>query len=322
MSKNGYLVISLDFELLWGVFDVVDYREKMEYFRNTRKVLPTILSEFENYKIHATWAVVGMLFNKDWEDWKMNQPKEVPLYSNSTLSAYKFGNSIANEETEELVFAPQLIQQIKKTKGQEIGTHTYSHYYCLEEGQNKGQFTADLIQAIEIAKKMDVELKSLVFPRNQLKEEYLQVCADLGIESVRSNPSSWYWKDTLSEAFLTKVARSGDAYVPLGNKGYPIEDLKKVKGLPLEQKASRFLRPVEGNSLLRKLKLKRIKKEMTGAAKNNEIYHLWWHPHNFGEEPEESLKDLRVLLKHFKYCRQKYGFQSVNMGEINSHTTL
>lgn len=320
MSKNGYLVISLDFELLWGVFDVVDHREKIEYFRNTRNVLPTILSEFENHKIHATWAVVGMLFNKDWGDWKMNQPKAVPLYSNSTLSAYNFGNSIVNEETEELVFAPQLIQQINQTEGQEIGTHTYSHYYCLEEGQNKEQFTADLRQAIELAKRMNIELKSLVFPRNQLKEEYLQVCADLGIENVRSNPSSWYWKDTLSEAFLTKVARSGDAYAPFGNKGYPIEDLKKVKGLPLEQKASRFLRPVEGNSLLRKLKLKRILKEMTGAAKNNEIYHLWWHPHNFAERPEESIKDLRVILQHFEYCCKEYGFQSLNMGEINSYT--
>lgn len=323
MSKNGYLVLSLDFELLWGVFDVVDHMEKIDYFKNTRKVLPAILKEFEQHKIHATWAVVGMLFNKNWEEWKFNRPKEVPGYANSSLSAYDFGSSIATGKTEDLVFAPRLIQQIKETEGQEIGTHTYSHYYCLEEGQNKEQFTADLQKAIEVAKQMNIELKSLVFPRNQLKEEYLQVCADLGIENVRSNPSSWYWKDTLSEALVTKVARSGDAYVPLGNKAYSFEDLRKEKGLPLEQKASRFFRPVEGNNLLRKLKLQRIKSEMTRAAKNKMVYHLWWHPHNFGERPEESLKDLSLVLKHFIHCRDKYGFTSVNMQEINrlSHKT-
>lgn len=317
MSENGYLVISLDFELLWGVFDVVDYRKKKEYFRNTREVLPAILTKFEQHKIHATWAVVGMLFNKDWKEWKKNRPKVVPHYSNSSLSAYDFGDSIANEETEGLVFAPELIQQINDTEGQEIGTHTYSHYYCLEQGQTIEQFSADLQKAIEVARKMDIELKSLVFPRNQLQEEYLKVCAELGIENVRSNPSSWYWKDTLSEAFTTKLARSGDAYLPLGSKTYSLGDLQIVEGLPLEQKASRFFRPVEGHSFLRKMKLSRIKREMTRAAKRKEIYHLWWHPHNFGEQPEESIKDLLILLYHFEECREKYGFQSLNMQEMN-----
>ena len=317
MSRNGYFVISLDFELLWGVFDVVDYRKKKNYFINTREVLPAVLNKFEQHNAHATWAVVGMLFNKDWKEWKRNRPKAIPQYDNSSLSAYNFGDSIATEGIEHLVFAPELIRQISDREGQEIGTHTYSHYYCLEQGQNKEEFAADLRKAIEVAGKMNVELKSLVFPRNQLKEEYLKICAELGIESVRSNPSSWYWKDTLSEAFRTKVARSGDAYLPFGNKTYPVDDLVKKKGLPLEQKASRFFRPVEGNLLLRKLKLQRIIKEMTWAAKNKEVYHLWWHPHNFGAQAEESIKDLEIILQHFERCRKRYGFKSLNMQEMN-----
>lgn len=317
MNDNGYLVISLDFELLWGVFDVVDFQQKRTYFENTRKVLPVILEEFRKYKVHATWAVVGMLFNKDWEEWKNNLPDSVPAYSHSGLSAYDFGHSIESKETKPFVFAPKLIQQINDTEGQEIGTHTYSHYYCLEQGQNIEQFAADLQKAIEVARKMDIELKSLVFPRNQLKKEYLEVCAGLGIKNVRSNPLYWYWKDTLSEAFTTKLARSGDAYLPLGTKTYSMGDLQVKEGLPLEQKASRFFRPVEGNSLLRIMKLNRIKREMTRAAKRKEIYHFWWHPHNFGEQPEESMKDLLILLNHFQECRKKYGFQSLNMQEIN-----
>ena len=318
MNDNGYFVVSLDFELLWGVFDVVDFQHKITYFENTRKVIPQILKEFSNYGIHATWAVVGMLFNKDWQEWKKNEPRLLPGYSNKKLSAYNFGNSIEADGAEFLVFAPELIRTIKNTKGQEIGTHTYSHYYCLEPGQNSETFRADLQKAIDLADKMDMQLKSLVFPRNQLKQEYLKICAELGIENVRSNPTSWYWKNTLSEAIVTKVARSGDAYWPLGNKSYPISQIKKEIGLPLEQKASRFLRPVEGNIFLRKLKINRIKREMTRAAKNKQVYHLWWHPHNFGERPEESLKDLRVILEHFKHCQDRYNFRSVNMQEMNS----
>lgn len=163
---------------------------------------------------------------------------------------------------------------------------------------------------------MGISLKSLVFPRNQLKEEYLQICAELGIENVRSNPASWYWGNIQSEEILSKLVRSGDAYLPLGRKTYFFEELVRKNGLPLEQKSSRFLRPVEGNSFLRKLKLSRVKKEITHAAKSGQVYHLWWHPHNFGEKPKESLEDLKEILDHFIKCKKKYGLKSLNMMEL------
>ncbi len=318
LAKNGCFVISLDFELLWGVFDLVDHREKEEYFRNTRKIIPLILDRFEQNEIHATWAVVGMLFNKNWKEWKDNRPKSTPAYANSSLSAYDFGSSIITRKTESFVFAPGLIEQIRDTKGQEVGTHTYSHYYCLEQGQSKEEFAADLQKAIEVGRKMNISLKSLVFPRNQFKEEYLEICAEMGIENVRSNPSTWYWQDTQSTSLLTKFARSGDAYLPFGSKTYDLGGSRSKVGMPLEQKASRFLRPVEGYNILRKLKLKRIKSEMSMAAKNKRVYHLWWHPHNFGDRPTESLNDLKLILKHFEKLQEKYNFQSANMGEIGN----
>jgi peptidoglycan/xylan/chitin deacetylase (PgdA/CDA1 family) len=315
-STNGYLVISLDFELLWGVFDVVDFEEKRIYFENTRLVIPKILEGFIKHNVHVTWATVGMLFHKNWEEWERNFSGTLPAYSNSKLSAYEFGKTIKPRDTENLCFAPELIREIAQSPGQEIGTHTYSHYYCLEEGQTLASFKADLEKSIELAKKMGIELKSLVFPRNQLREDYLKVCYELGIINVRSNPSSWYWKDPASDSILTKLARTGDAYFPLGKKSYSIKEVIKNPNLPLEQKAGRFLRPVECNSILHKLKIRRIKMEMTLAAKNNEIYHLWWHPHNFGDNPLQSIQDLKSVLTHFEKLREKFNFQSANMCEI------
>jgi peptidoglycan/xylan/chitin deacetylase (PgdA/CDA1 family) len=317
MLKNGFLVISLDFELLWGVFDLVNYEEKLDYFKNTREVIPLILNTFEKFDVHATWAVVGMLFNNNWKEWEQNKPKDIPTYRNSSLSAYHYAGSILKSGTEDLVFAPELIKQIKATKGQEIGTHTYSHYYCRENGQNIEQFRQDLHQALILAEKMDIKIKSLVFPRNQLKRDYLKVCKELGIENVRSNPSSWYWRDVQSNTLLTKLARTGDAYISLGKKSYSGSEGEIDPGLPLEQMASRFLRPVESNSMLRTMKLKRIKNEMTLAAKNNEIYHLWWHPHNFGDNPNKSIEDLNQLLEHFSGLQKAFNYRSANMDEIS-----
>jgi len=139
----------------------------------------------------------------------------------------------------------------------------------------------------------------------------------LGIENVRSNPSNWYWANTQKDSLVDKIFRTGDAYMGLNNKSYSQGELQMENSKPLSQKASRLLRPYSSNKFLNDFKLKRIKSEMTAAAKNKEIYHVWWHPHNFGDFPKENLTDLKTLLQHYNQCNLKYGFSSLNMAEIN-----
>lgn len=313
---NSKFIISLDFELLWGVFDVVDYESKKLYFMQTREVIPEILRLFRIHEVHATWATVGMLFNNNWEEWENNIPKILPNYEKRELSAYEFGNSIKSNSTEEFCFAPDLIQEIAHTPGQELATHTYSHYYCLEKGQTAESFDMDLEKAVTVASALNVELKSLVFPRNQFAPQYLHFCNKHGIRNVRTNPDSWYWRDVNSNSVLGKIGRTVDAYLDFGRKSYPVREFLKIENQPLEQKASRFFRPVEGNRVLRKLKLKRILSEMEWAAKNKEVYHLWWHPHNFGDRPKDSLDDLKIILDHFSRLKNRYDVQSYTMAEL------
>ena len=59
--------------------------------------------------------------------------------------------------------------------------------------------------------------------------------------------------------------------------------------------ASRMLRLFMKNKILNYLMIKRIKNEIV-AAKNNEDYHLWWHPHNFGVNIRENIKNLDNIL--------------------------
>lgn len=314
--ENGKFVISLDFELLWGVFDKVDFKEKKVYFQNTREVIPEILKLFTEFEISCTWATVGMLFNENWEEWESNIPRPLPEYHNRLLSPYTFGKKIKSKETEALCFAPHLINLIIDTPGQELATHTYSHYYCSEEGQTSEAFKSDLKKAFFMADYLGVQLKSLVFPRNQLNDEYLTVCSDLGIETVRSNPDNWYWKETQNSSFAKKIFRTGDAYLGLNDKSYSLTEVSENSGKPSRQKASRLLRPYSENTFLNQLKLKRIKAEMTAAAKNKEVYHLWWHPHNFGDHPEANLSDLRFLLQHYKNLNREFSFESVHMAGL------
>src|SRR5690606_16094624 len=93
--------------------------------------------------------------------------------------------------------------------------------------------------------------------------------------------------------------------------------IEHVPEMPICLPASRLLRPYRpAETFLIKMKIARIKSEMEKEAKTKEGYHLWWHPHNFGNHPNESLEGLKQILDHFMFCRKKYGMVSLNMGEV------
>ena len=313
MSK-GALVISLDFELVWGVFDHVDIIDKISYFNTTLLTIPKMIALFEKQSIHVTWATVGMLFNENWDEWHGNIPLLLPTYDKTFLNPYDYGKQHRNSNLDSFFFAPNLIKDLQSIKDQELATHTYSHYYCLEKGQTVAQFEVDLKQAIVIAKKFDISLKSLVFPRNQFNKDYLAVCSKHHIETVRTNPENWYWDVSKPETLVTKIARSGDAYLPLGKKSYSVTSIN-FEGV-ICQPASRFLRPQHKIELLNSARVLRIKNEMITAAKNGEVYHLWWHPHNFGIDSIGAIKALTSILETFTYCKEVYGMESLTMNEL------
>ena len=69
---------------------------------------------------------------------------------------------------------------------------------------------------------------------------------------------------------------------------------------------------------LRRLHLWRIRESVKYAAQNGLVYHLWWHPHNFGANPDQCLRALEEILQTYDACRKKYGMRSLNMGDFGS----
>jgi peptidoglycan/xylan/chitin deacetylase (PgdA/CDA1 family) len=320
MEKCGKFVISLDFELLWGVRDKKTIEQYGENIRNVHQVIPKLLALFQKYEVKATFSTVGFLFFENKAELNQAIPSTLPDYENKNLSPYNghfdlVGNSY---EEDQYHFAPQLIKQIKIYPEQEIGTHTFSHYYCLEKGQTTEAFKADLQAAIKVATKNGTELKSLVFPRNQFNESYLKVCKALGIICYRGNETSWLYKakDSTKETLFRRALRLLDTYINLsGHNCHTDEYMKEdiIANIP----ASRFLRPLSKKlSFLDGLRLKRIKNAMTHAAKNNLCFHLWWHPHNFGQNQNENFLFLEKILKHHQILSEKYNFKSYTMTSL------
>ncbi|WP_312078041.1 polysaccharide deacetylase family protein [Chryseobacterium sp.] len=317
---SGKFVVSLDFELMWGMRDKENIATYGENILGVHHVIPKLLEVFDQYNIKATFSTVGFLFFENKADLLSELPSIKPNYTDVNLSPYNGYFDILDENhiADKYHFAPELIRQIQKYPSQEIGTHTYSHYYCLEPGQTTESFYVDLKKAIDIAKKYNIETTSLVFPRNQFNEEYLKLCADLGIQCYRGNERSWIYKakNGENENLFRRAIRLIDAYINIsGHNCYTDQDLKGK--FPLDIPSSRFLRPyISKLNFLEKLRLNRIKKGMTHAAKNNLMFHLWWHPHNFGVNQNKNFNFLEKILQHYSDLNKKYNFQSYKMTEM------
>ena len=313
----GIFTISLDFELLWGIFDKIGTAYKPTYFSNTRGLIPVMLEKFAAANIQATWATVGMLFAENEEEWNEYSPNFLPSYRDKKYSAYEWVKKHGIRP--EVHFAPDLIQQIIDTPGQELGSHTYAHYYTLMRGQSPEQFREDLKATQRISQdKFGLSLESLVFPRNHINELYLEVCLEEGYKYVRGNPRNWFWQETQHENLSKKIFRSADCFFQVGEKtSYALDEVKSFEKEPVIIPASRILRPQQQyNLIMNKSRMARIKSEMEYAAKHGEVYHLWWHPHNFGASPASSLAELDEIIVHYTMLKAEYGMESLNMRSL------
>ncbi|MEJ6518158.1 polysaccharide deacetylase family protein [Shewanella bicestrii] len=313
----GVFTISLDFEMYWGVRDKRDIYDYAVNLEGIRPAIAGMLDIFTEFKIHATWATVGFLFFRNYEHLSANLPKAIPTYTDINLSPYEY---IKNKKLDERYhFAPDLIQKIISTSGQEVASHTFSHYYCLEDGQTIDQFESDLALALDTASPLGYKLSSLVFPRNQWNSEYLSVLNKYNIKSFRGNELNWMNSASGQEgqSYFKRAARLLDSYINIS--GFNTHDISTcLQNKPFNFPSSRFLRPYNKKlSFFDCLKLRRIKKAMTHAAKNNELFHLWWHPHNFGAETSKNLDMLREILDHYQYLNKNFGMRSLNMEELS-----
>lgn len=314
-SMKSKLIVSLDFELFWGVQDT---HTKESYEKNIlggRKAIPELLKLFEKYNIHATWATVGFLFAESAEEAKRYFPEEklMPTYTIPERSAYRCFDEDATDGAEkERFYAPEIISLIAKTQGQEIGSHTFSHFYCREEGQTVEQFEADMLSAKKIAEDKGYSLTSVILPRNQCEAEYTEVLQKLGFTAYRDEENDWIHEKVKIRP-LMRLLRLADVYLPLtGQGGYIAKNENGIWNLVGSRMYKPYFRKL---GFLEKLKIHRIKKQMLHAAKKGLTFHFWWHPHNIGVQTELHLKQLEEVFCYYDKLREKYGMESVNMRE-------
>ena len=314
-EESGKLIVSLDFELFWGMQDRHSLASYQDHVLGGRRAIPQLLDLFEKHGIHATWATVGFMFADSYEELKRYFPDKdsLPSYSDPRLSPYRLFAEIGEtEETAPCFYAPSLIRRIAQTPGQEIGSHTFSHYYCRERGQTIEQFRADMCAAVSIARDKGYTLRSVVLPRNQFVPEYNSVLRELGFLVFRDEENDWI-HEKLRPGKLLRLFRLMDVYFPLtGQGGYLPGTESGLVNLPGSRMYKPVFRPL---AFLEGLKIRRIKRQMLHAAKKGLCFHLGWHPHNVGVDTGRHLQQLEEIFSCYDELRERYGMRSLNMGE-------
>jgi len=312
-----FFTISLDFELFWGVHDVFTKKQYGKNILGSRAAIPKILHLFNKYNIHASWATVGMLTFDNKKELLANLPEVFPNYKNPKLDVYKHLSTIGdNEKSDPYHYGYSLVRQIEEIENMEISSHTFSHYYCLEEQYNRNAFLSDLHASNAAFSRLGIHTTSLVFPRNQYDNSAIADASKAGFTIFRGNENHYIYKPRAGN-FNNKIIRGCrliDSYITLSGTNYSNREIYKdnIVNIP----SSRFLRPA--SKRFESLRLQRILKAMNHAAINKKGFHLWFHPHNFGTNTDLNIAFLEKILINFKRLEDDFGMQSLNMKEVGA----
>jgi len=321
-DKIGSLIISLDFELYWGVVETKTLNSYHENLSGAILAAEEILELFAKYDIQATWATVGMLVARNSQQLNKLLPVIQPSYDNSNVSTYEYIKR-SNEFTPSFHFAKEVVQKILADERQELGSHTFSHYFTLEAGQTADEFEADLNSMLQIVKPLGADVQSIVFPRDQVNIDYLELLSKYGLKYYRCSPAGKHFSSETKNSYISKFVRLVDSYTSIFGL-HTFDTPEKANKVDLTCiPASHFLRPHYPRlPILDKLQVNKVKKSMKYAARKQEAFHLWWHPHNFGKNRIENLNMLEDILSAFCSLRDRDEMQSCTMrsyGEYVHH---
>lgn len=288
---GGYFVLSLDTEIAWGTFDkggLEIYKKHFEAYRYNVKRLILLL---EKYNIKATWAVVGHLFldECDGKHEEVLRPR-YSWYGNKDWHNLDPGTNIKDNP---YWYGRDIVKMIMDSRVKhEIATHTFSHVVIGDPECTEDIAISQVEKDIEIAKNFDINISSIVFPRNSVG--HLDAISKLGINCYRGVQKTWYMnqKGINKRAchFIDEVM-SITPYIP---KYQELLGQEKIVNIP----ASQFLAPYDGlwSIVPQRCRVKKGYKGIDKAIKDNGVYHLWFHPFNLGSS-DKMFEDLENILK-------------------------
>ncbi len=265
---TGTFIFSLDTEIAWGT-DTIVLPRYAHCFDHYQTILRRLIDLLDQYDIPTTWAVVGQLMLP-----------ETDVRASVVQPAHWY-------------HAPYVLDWIRSAKTQhEIGTHTFSHIYTDEPATSREVWETDLAQCQALHQALGLQLRSIVYPRNQIK--YLDSLSKYGIVAYRGIEGN-------RERERRGIAHLANRALALQPPTYDLAPCK-VNNQLVNLPASQFLLAYDGirGRIPTASRVRQARLGIEQAVRKNELYHLWFHPFNLGTSPRmfEALEQiLRIAVQ-------------------------
>jgi len=252
---------------------------------------------FEKYNFSATWAVVGQLM---LDGCILKNGIKYPLIIRPNYKWYKkdwFEKIPINKRANNSIwFDKNIIEMIMNCKvKQEIASHSFSHIIFGDEGCSKECAESDIKKCIEIARKNNIIFRSFIFPRNS--EGYKNLLKKNGFICYRGKENVLYKK--IKNKYYRKLIHLMKEIFTVSPKSSKViideNGLVNIRAsmLYLSRDGIRKYIPIKNRVI-------RAKNGIDQAIKNNEVFHLWFHPQNICNDSIKLLSGLEEILRYSK----------------------
>ncbi len=308
--KTGTFVISIDTELAWGTFDHGGHRLWTQEYGQYRKIIFRLLELFKTYQISATWAVVGHLFLDQCQKQNGIAHPDVVRPNYKSYAKDWFSEDPATSLSKDpLWYGKDIIEFLKNaTPRQDIGSHSFSHITFDDPGCSVEAAESDVRKCVELARNQGIVLKSFVFPRNKIS--YLSILARYGFTSYRHHAA---------HERSSRVKRLWGLICDMLPLTPPVVSTWKERESGLVAIPASFLfRYAHGLSswIPAKMRVIKAKKGLEKAARENKMFHLWFHPIHFAWKGESLFRELEEILKFASQLRDEGRMEIQNMSQV------
>ncbi len=307
--NKGTFCISLDTELLWGRHDF-NYHPFITRAQRTRPVIKSLLLMFEKYNISATWAIVGHLFLDQCSSKNSIKHPEIirPNYPWRKVDWFLYDPATSIKDNPEW-YGKDIVQLIKKSKKQEIGSHSFSHVLIGHSGCSKKCAESEIKECIKLASKEHIKLKSFVFPCNLIGQ--LKLLHKLGFKSFRGLDS--FTTQASRFKLVNKLLLLIDLLLLIPHTSNPHieEGLVNIPGNMYYLSARGFRRFIPIN-----LRVMKAKFSIQQAIRKHQVFHLWFHPIDLTDNSIQLLKGLEEIIKYAAIQNKKGLLNIKSMNEI------
>jgi peptidoglycan/xylan/chitin deacetylase (PgdA/CDA1 family) len=294
-GRPGTFVLTLDFELIWGTLDLFGperFRRACEIERDV--VLGRLLDLLDEFRIPATWCVLGHLFLDRCRETAGVAHPEIVRPRHPWVKGDWFAHDPRSDESRApLFYGRSLVAQLLERKvTHEVGCHSFSHVIFGDAGCSEATAASELMASVKAAGELGVSPTAFVFPRDAVG--HLRLLPEHGFTCYRGASPTWYERKHVPPA-LRRAAHLLDV---LSMRTPPVVVPEKAPNGLSNLPGSMIYFPAHG---LRRLlptaaRVRRALRGLRSAVRHGKTFHLWFHPTNLSDETEAMLGGLRTIV--------------------------